>query len=125
MGEYNVTMGTLYEANQQIMSQLPPMEDYKISLKLADAGVWASAQKDFKYFMLLDRYRADYTVFNFESTNLHKFSTELKGLLQERGNILSIDFNNDADYYEMWVDIEGTANMFVLFPCNSFVITID
>lgn len=125
MSDYNISMGTLYEMNQQIMSQLAPMNDKMVDIELANVGVWFGSQRDFRYFMLLDKYRADYTVFNIESSNYHKATCELKALLQERGNILSVEYNHNAEYYEIWVDIDGTANMFVLFPCNDFIITID
>ncbi len=125
MGESTVNMGTLYELNQSIMAQVPPMEPDMVDVELANVGVWFGSQRSFQYFMLLNNYRHDYTVFNVTGTNYHKAKEELKGLLEERGRILHIEYNHDRGDYEIWVSIDDIPHMYILFPCNDFVIEIN
>lgn len=125
MGESTVNMGTLYEFNQSIMAQMPPMDPDMVDIELANVGVWFGSQRSFHYFMLLNNDRHDYTVFNMLGPNYHLAKEELKGLLEERGRILYIEYNHDRDDYEIWVSIEGVPYMYILFPCNDFVIEIN
>lgn len=75
--------------------------------------------------MLLSNERRDYTVFHlYEKENPNPpaiAASELIGCLTDRGKIISIDKREDGNY-EIWLRIDGEDFMYMLFPCDSFVI---
>ena len=103
MGELN--LGTLYEANKQIMkTQKPilPMEEASIQEKVAEWFNW----KIDSYAMLLCREQYDFTVFHlYEKENPNPpavAAKELMECLHNRGEILSMEALEDGAW-EIWL----------------------
>ncbi len=90
-------------------------------LKLED---WFNMALD-GYAMLLSNERHDYTVFHlYESQNENPCAiaaSECIGCCTDRGQLISIDQNDDKNW-EIWIRINGEDFMYMLFPCDSFVI---
>lgn len=124
---HNVSLGTLYNFNKQIMKDqkaLTKLEIEKIKPKLED---WFNMQLD-EYAMLLCRERYDFTVFHlYETQNInppHIATEELIILLKNRGKILSIEKDSDVmnNAWEIWLNIDGEAFAYYLFNCDDWVI---
>ena len=120
----DVSFGSLYEMNKQLMNQISPMPEDKARTELTSIGGWFSANSKSKYFLFLNRERADYTFFNFMSCNFSKAMHELKEVIDYRGQLMDIEYIHGEDDYEIWVKIDGECYMYKLFPCDSFVIEI-
>lgn len=119
----NINLGTLYDLNKQIMIQQNSLsaEDYRHSL--TNICGWLSSNNN-KYYMLLNRERADYTVFNMLDFNYNKILNELREVLDYRGTILAIDYVHGEDYYDIWIKIDNEAFLYKFFQCDDFVIEI-
>ena len=76
--------------------------------------------------MLLCRERYDFTVFHlYELQNENPPSIaakELIEILQNRGDILSIEKENNTSTFEIWLKIDEEAFAYYLFACDDWVI---
>ena len=116
-----IKMGTLYEANQELMKheKIMTQEEFDTAIKntmtLFDNGS--------KYFMLLCHERRDYTLFNRNKQILlfNSPSSELATCIKNRGLPLSIDKLSDGNF-EIWIRIQGTPYCYYLFTYDSGVI---
>ena len=122
---YSMDAGTLYEMNKQIMAQtakpLSPMEIVPIQTKLEDWFNWIIDT----YAMLLCHERRDYTIFHlYEKENKNPpavAARELIGCLTDRGEILSIEENEDKAW-EIWLKINDEYFCYYLFRYDDAVI---
>jgi hypothetical protein len=102
---------SIYEINKNLMKEDKPLDPIAINIavKKAADGILTSFKK---YWMLLCRERNDYTVFIVNgSNNLEK---ELKETLLNRGNLLSIDLQEDGNF-EVWIRDPETEENFVYY----------
>ena len=123
----NITMGTLYDMNKQLMTQtakpLSPMELVPIQYKLSE---WFNWEIDC-YAMLLCHERRDYTVFRLygdppmNSDPPAVATNELLSLLTDRGEILAIDETEDKAW-EIWLKINEEPYCYYLFNYDNAVI---
>lgn len=124
---HNVSLGTLYDFNKQIMSQQKNISKSKLESIKLELEEWFNWQID-GYAMLLCRERYDFTVFHLyekQNSNPPKIAvTELIDLLQNRGKILSIekDSNTINDAWEIWLKIGNEVFAYYLFNCDDWVI---
>lgn len=123
---HNVSLGTLYEMNKQVMLKQPPLERLELDNIKLDLEQWFNWQID-GYAMLLCRERYDFTVFHlYELQNPNPprvAANELIDILKNRGKILSIEKDiNDDKVWEIWLKIGGEAFAYYLFNCDDFVI---
>ena len=122
-----VTVGSLYEMNQQVFKQMKPPSQRVIDADLANIGAWFSSQHEAKYYMLLCKERSDYTIIHFNNYNFNKAVDELKEILEERGDIMGFDYVHGDDIYECWVRERGEdpeVYMFMLFDADWMVVEI-
>ena len=121
-----VSLGTLYEMNKQVMQQLPPMSQKKIDEIKPQIEDWFNFAID-GYAMLLCRERYDFTVFHLyekQNPNPPALATEeMIGCLTDRGEILSIEKTKDGAW-ECWVKIDNEAFVYYLFGYDSAVIEV-
>ena len=135
MEEKSIEVGTLYDLNKQIISQLPEMTQEQIQEQLIKIRNWFSESKN-KYFMLLCREKADYTLFNFGTgkgfklpESINKISTkaikELELCIKNRGILMSIN-RAPVDAWEIWIKdfFNKEIHMYMLFECDPMVIEI-
>lgn len=124
---HNVSLGTLYDFNKQMMLKQGKLSKSKLKAIEPKLEDWFNQQID-GYAMLLCRERYDFTVFHlYEKQNLNPPEvavTELINLLKNRGKILSIekDSNIMNNAWEIWLEIDGEAFAYYLFNCDDWVI---
>ena len=126
-----ITLGTLYDANKQILKTVKPHSEKRIAKDLTGVGAWMSSFLDTKYFMLMCKERSDFTLIHLNNFNFSKAVDELKEILEERGTILSIDYIHGENCYECWVRQEGKTPeesevfLFMLFDAQWMVVEVS
>lgn len=124
---HNVSLGTLYGFNKQMMLKQGKLSKSKLKAIEPKLEDWFNWQID-GYAMLLCRERYDFTVFHlYEKQNLNPPEvavTELIDLLKNRGKILSIEKDSNVmnNAWEIWLEIDGEAFAYYLFNCDDWVI---
>ena len=124
---HNVSLGTLYDFNKQMMLKQGKLSKSKLKAIEPKLEDWFNQQID-GYAMLLCRERYDFTVFHlYEKQNLNPPEvavTELIDLLKNRGKILSIEEDSNVmnNAWEIWLEIDGEAFAYYLFNCDDWVI---
>ena len=118
--ETNIGLGSLYEANQELMkkekemSKSETLEAVKKTMALFNNGQ--------KYFMLLCNDRRDYTVFHRNSIKVFNSpDNDLADCILNRGSLLAIDETNEGNF-EIWIKIDGTPYCYYLFPYDFGII---
>lgn len=127
MAELDLNM-SLYDANREIMKTMAPVPESKMKIDLAGIGAWMSKFPSAKYFMLLCREKADYTMFHLNRFNYMRAVEELREVLESRGTLLGVNYIHGEDTYECWIREEGPnpqVHMYMLFEATDFVIEID
>lgn len=116
---------SLYELNKAMYQNMEPLSQLKLTQETVNIAQWFSKEKGYKYFMLLNNERHDYTIFAFNSPNFALARQELVDLIAARGGqVVAIEYEHDTDAYEIWIKIEDEVYMYMLFDCNDFVIEI-
>ena len=124
---HNVSLGTLYDFNKQVILNQGHMGKSSIERLKPELEEWFNWQID-GYAMLLCRERYDFTVFHlYEKQNPNPPQiavTELIDLLKSRGKILSIEKDSDImnNAWEIWLEIDEEAFVYYLFNCDDWVI---
>ena len=127
--KHDVSLGTLYDFNKQIILKQGKLIKYKIEAAIPELEEWFNWQID-GYAMLLCRERYDFTVFHlYEKMNRNPpevAARELIEMLKNRGKILSIekDSNTINNAWEIWLNIDGEAFAYYLFPYDNAVIEV-
>ena len=121
-----VSLGTtLYDMNKAIMKKESALSKEKIEEIQGQLETWFNWYAD-SYVMLLCRERYDFTVFHMyakRNANPPKLAAkELIELLNERGQILSIEKEIDDNKWEIWLKINKEVFAYYLFPCDDFII---
>ena len=121
-----LSMGTLYDANKQLMANknFKPLTHLELAAaqeKFEDFFNW---QCD-TYGMLYCKDRSDITIFHmYENQNPNPpaiAAKECLGCCLDRGEVLSIEEQPDKNY-EIWIRIDGEAFAYYLFPYDQAVI---
>lgn len=119
----DVALGNLYELNKQIMAQLPPQSNEILNRNWMIIGDWFGRDQD-RWFMLMCKERSDFTLFHITDHQFVKAIQELKEVLEERGQILAIQYLHGEDAFEIWVKNDEEVFMFMLFSAGWMVIEI-
>ena len=124
-----LSMGTLYDANKQLMrdeKQFKPLNHLEIASaqkKIEDFFNW---QCD-TYGMLYCKDRSDFTIFHmYENQNPNPpalAARECIGCCTDRGEIISIEEQPDKNW-EIWIRIDGEPFAYYLFPYDNAVIEV-
>lgn len=124
----NLEMGNLYDFNKIAYTKMPSIPADRAKEKFQDISAWFAAKPSNKYFMLLCKELADYTVFNLSkgADSTVAAIQELKDLTKHRGTLLDISYNENFNSYEFWVRAkqDGEVHMYLLFECNDFIIEV-
>ena len=115
---------TIYDINKQLKSKERILTDKEIKNKISDI-VESFLVKWPKYLMLLSNENKDYTVFD-TSCSRDKMSIvcNLRDCLSNRGQIISIDKQNDGNY-EIWLRIDGEDFVYYIFDYSWGIIYCD
>ena len=127
MAELN--MGTLYDANRQLMRNkelfkpLNHVELAAVQKKFEDFFNW---QCDC-YGMLYCKDRSDFTIFHmYENQNPNPpalAAKECLGCCTDRGEVISVEEQPDKNY-EIWIRIDDEPYVYYLFPYDDAVIEV-
>ena len=127
MNKNNISLGTLYDFNKQVIITQGKLGKKKIESIKPQLEEWFNWQID-GYAMLLCREKYDFTVFHLyekENPNPCKIAVEeLIDCLKNRGKILSIEKDSTVmnNAWEIWLDIDGEAFAYYLFNCDDWII---
>lgn len=122
----DLTMGTLYDANKQLMSsdKIKPLNEIEIAAAQYNIEEFFNWKCDC-YGMLYCKERSDITIFHmYENQNPNPpaiAAAECIGCCLDRGQILSIEEQPDGNY-EIWLKIDNEAFAYYLFPYDNAVI---
>lgn len=119
----NVEMGTLYDLNKQVLAQLPPQDKDTMNYNWNVIGDWFGKDKN-RWFMLMCKERSDFTFIHITDNKFTKAIQELKEILQERGEVLSIQYQHGEDSFEIWVRTETEIFMFMLFSADWMIVEV-
>ena len=124
-----LSMGTLYDANKQLMSDkehFKPLNHVELTgaqKKIEDFFNW----KCDCYGMLYCRERSDITLFHmYKKQNPNPpalAAAECIGCCTDRGDVLSIEEQPDGNY-EIWLRIDDEVFAYYLFPYDNAVIEV-
>jgi len=118
---------TLYDLNKSIIKQLPNIDKEQLETLMNETVKnYIQTINDCQYFMLLNKEKGDYTVFNFQDKinytekTINKFLIEFSECLLCRGQIKSIETTEDKVALEIWIN----EDCYYLFPYDEGVIEI-
>ena len=123
-----LTLGTLYDANKQLMAsnQIKPLTPMELVQKQKEIEDFFNMKCD-TYGMLYCKERSDITIFHmYERQNPNPpalAAKECLGCCTDRGEVLSIEEQPDGNY-EFWLRIDGEAFAYYLFPYDNAVIEV-
>lgn len=124
----NVELGTIYDINKAIYHEKDLLPETLTKELYKKVYLWfkEKALCGANYYMFLCRDRQDYTIFNFIKYNPQKGLDELKDLINSRGKLKDIVYNEKYNYYEFWIYVEALDKeyLYILFPCDDFIIEI-
>lgn len=115
----DVSMGTLYELNQQVLKNAQPASVAEIYIYTTELTNYIEDSGN-KYFMLLNKERSDYTIFVYEEEAI-ELAEEIIGCLTDRGTLLTIE-QQDYGAFECWIRRSGLVYMYCFFPYDGAVI---
>lgn len=121
----NVEIGTLYELNKQVMAQLPPQEESVLQSNYNTIGSWFGKDQN-RWFMLMCKERSDFTFLHITDNQFTKAIFELKEILEERGQVLAIQYLHGEDSFEIWVKNteKDEVYMFMLFNAEWMIVEV-
>lgn len=125
MSEQTIGSISLYEMNQQIMSQQPVLDPIEFNTALNEIGVWFN--KGVRYFMLLCHEDKNFTLFNIDLHNPTAYAEAAKELgecLVNRGLVLSIEYDNNSNAFEIWIKDDESVKVYYLFQYDEGVIEV-
>lgn len=118
-----VELGTLYDLNKQIMAQLPPQDEITMSHNWTVIGDWFGKDQN-RWFMLMCKERSDFTLIHITDNQFAKGVAELQKILQERGQILAIQYLHGEDAFEIWVKANDEVFMFMFFGADWMIVEV-
>lgn len=114
---------TLYEINQQVMAQLPPLDEQTLKTTWNIIGDWFGKDQC-RWFMLMCKERSDFTLIHINDNKFLETIQELQEILEERGQILNIQYIHGEDVFEIWIKNDTGVYMFMLFGADWMVIEV-
>lgn len=101
--ENEVNLGTLYEINKAMMKTQQKLSSFEYATALNNIIKYFDKTRG--YYMFLCREQYNYTLFKIKNEN-HSPQTAvtiLQECIDNRGDILSIDYISETDAYEIWI----------------------
>lgn len=124
----DITLGNLYDFNKQAYANEKPLDPIQFNLKINEAAK-DIFNRNSNYWMLLCKERSDFTVFQFCECRFHKeiedFRSALKETINNRGQLLEVEKQDDGNY-EIWIrDPENNENFaYYLFDYSFGIVKI-
>ncbi len=116
-----VSLGTIYDINKNIMSKMEKLSNPALMNKLKKVEQYFNENK--VYFMLLCADRRDYTLFRLVEDNAPaEAASILKECLMNRGEVLEIEKVEETNAFEIWLRIDDEPFCYYLFPYDEAII---
>lgn len=128
MQEFTLEGANLYNMNKSLVAQEKPLDYIAFGVALAKVSNWFQ-QSRARYFMLLCHENRDYTLFNFvnkhaaDPAHYVHAAQELEECLVNRGKIISIEYQDTEDAWEIWIN-DGEPKVYYLFKYDMGVIEV-
>jgi hypothetical protein len=123
-----VNMGTVYEVNKKLsLENDKPLDPIALNLKVKDMAKKMSVGD---FWMLLCNERRDYTIFDVKKGNVKDIEPELKETLTNRGEVITIFWNENYNAWEIWIrgihplTTEREDCMYLFFDYSSAVVEV-
>lgn len=122
-GEGGEMKMNLYDLNQSAINQFPPIELEQLKEKVSNLFINLINESKNNHFMLLSNEYKYYTIFEYKE-NTEDAVSAISSILNELGDVLSIDVTEDNSAIELWIRPEGEDNciVFYFFPYDSGVV---
>ena len=125
-----VSLGNLYEINQNLMNHEPVISDEAKEKGIKDIKNFFNRYFHQKYFMLLCKEQSDYTIFNLSNPcAAQTCATAAKDLvecIENRGQWLAVSEEKDDGgiprALEIWIRINGLSYAYYFFPYGEAVL---
>jgi len=133
--EANVSLGTLYDVNKNLVEMnLPSLTQEELQNK-KDIIVDFINETGNAYYMLLCNDRKDYTIFHRSYNGTTKLFCDNEGTVEEtletvlideclpnRGETKSIELTENKDAIEIWISINKESYCYMFFPYDAAII---
>jgi hypothetical protein len=123
-----VNMETVYEVNKKLsLENDKPLDPIALNLKIKEIAEKMSVGD---FWMLLCNERRDYTIFDVKKGNQKETEPALRETLQNRGDVVTIFWNDKYQAWEIWVrDInplttEKEDYMYLFFDYSSAIVEV-
>lgn len=120
---------TVYDFNKQIYSQMNVLPEDKLKAEVSNMAVWMNVWNERHYFMLNNYELKWFTIFALKDDirDTKPIYDELLSVLRNIGNVVSIEYEHDMKYYEIWIRAyqDEEMHMFVLFNCTDLVVEVE
>lgn len=129
MNENEISLGTLYEVNKNLVQNAEKeLTEGVLNSKKEIVKNFVNKTNNY-YYMLLCNERKDYTIFHINNTCSNEKPMELSlclidECLKNRGEIRGIDITKDKGAIEIWLSIDGEAYVYYFFPYDSALVEI-
>ena len=121
-----VSLGTLYDMNKQIMMNEAALTIEEINQKKEKLMDWIHERESQRYFMMLCNELKDYTVFNIKSNPItiemvQNMANDVFECACNRGEVVGFDLQPDK-VWEIWIKVNDTIAAYYLFPYGAAVL---
>ena len=113
-----ISMG-LYDMNKQIISQLPPLDDFTKAIdniRTLHGTYWN------KYYMMYGKEISYFTLF--EVIGCNEFGYDIIDCCTNIGPIKAMDLTESGDAVEIWVDTIDGPTCLYLFPYDNGIVQV-
>ncbi len=118
-----INMGSVYNANKEIMNNFTPITDpIIINKSVIEVTNWMKNKN--QYFMLLNNENKDYTIFNVINHDWEECKAALKDCILNRGDLLEIEYIEETDAYEIWIRTSGENFVYYFFSYDNAVLEV-
>lgn len=122
-----ISIGNLYDINKKAVAAEKQISHTNLKKKLRELKLYFKNTKD-DFFMFLNKEKSDYTIFYFKEDKTKNYLgymiDSFKECIENRGILISIDFDKAGGGYEIWIKEHLSENplVYYLFSCSAAVI---
>lgn len=114
---------SLYDLNQNIMEQLPDITEFDDKITLINEFKELTNNK---YYMLYSKDISYFTMFVIEKYGeMASLGDAVIECLKNLGKVKSIDFTENRDAIEVWVEYDGKIICAYFFPYDNGILTVE
>ena len=124
----HMNLGSVYDYNKSVYDNFQPLDRIMLNLGQNLVNHFIEDTKN-KYYMLLNKENADYTIFTVDYTKPAKRKSAAKILIDEciynRGQAIDINLTEDKAAIEIWLRNAENENLcYYFFPYDAAIIEV-